>query len=82
MNRKKTAKPKGTHLYDASDVHLGDHLRSQQEGHDKVDGEGHIDELRVHVEGLWRIHAHGDQTERTRLDFIRQKRQMCRIVTK
>ena len=48
---------------DAPDVHLGDHLSGEEEGHAKVNAEGHVHEYRVEVEGLRGVHTDRDDAQ-------------------
>ena len=47
-----------TYVPGPPDLHLGDHLCRKKDGDDRVDGEGDVDELVAHLEGLRSVHAH------------------------
>lgn len=52
-----------SYLYDASDVHLGNHLRRVQEHQQRVQCECHILQWRVVLERHGGVHAHGDDAD-------------------
>ena len=52
-----------TNLDNATNVHLGDHLCSEEESDNQVDGKGDIDKRRMDNKCLWSVHTDRDQTE-------------------
>ena len=48
----------------SSNLHLGNHLRSKEDGDDCVYGKCDVDQIVADFEGLWCIHAHWDHADK------------------